>query len=61
MKMTGQIAPTKKVIEIDMEAKWRVAQSEIAGADYRKRFGHPATGPITQPGIIPNAIEVSRQ
>jgi len=61
VKMTGQIAPTKKVIEIDMEAKWRVAQSEIAGADYRKRFGHPATGPITQPGIIPNAIEVSRQ
>ena len=61
VKMTGQIAPTKKVIEIDMEAKWRVAQSEIAGADYRKRFGHPATGPITQPGIVPNAIEVSRQ
>jgi hypothetical protein len=59
VKMTGQIAPTKKVIEIDMEAKWRVAQSEIAGADYRKRFGHPATGPITQPGVIP--IEVSRQ
>jgi len=40
--LTGMIAPTKRVIEIDLEAKWGVAQDEACNEAYLRRFGrHP--------------------
>jgi hypothetical protein len=35
---TGSSAPLKKVIEIDMEARWRVAQEDAANKAYKARL-----------------------
>ena len=59
-EFTGNIAPTKRIIEIDLEAKWGVAQDEACNQAYLKRLGrHPSQTVATDAEVIqPKRVEV---